>query len=97
MSLDGVPEDISINDIKATALNVPGIDSIHHIHCWAISTTENALTAHIRIHKELSYEQEDHIKDELRHQLLHKNIQHVTLETEREDVFDEHKQCENKD
>lgn len=83
LSLDGVPDDISIDDIKTTALNVPGIDNIHHIHVWAISTVENALTAHILISGQMNYEQEENIKSEFRHQLLHKKIQHVTLETER--------------
>lgn len=83
LSLDGVPDDISIEDIKATALKVPGLVNIHHIHVWAISTTENALTAHIQISEEINYKEEEDIKSELRHQLLHKKIQHVTLETER--------------
>ena len=26
---------------------VPGVRAVHHIHIWAISTTENALTAHV--------------------------------------------------
>ena len=26
---------------------VPGVKAVHHIHVWAISTTENALTAHV--------------------------------------------------
>ncbi len=83
LSLDGVPDDISVEDIKATALQVDGIDNINHIHVWAISTTENALTAHILIREDVEYGQEENLKNELRHQLLHKNIQHVTLETER--------------
>ncbi len=93
LSLDGVPDDISIEDIKATALNVPGVVNMHHIHVWAISTTENALTAHILISEEMNYSKEEDIKNELRHQLLHKKIQHVTLETERKMVFNEHEQC----
>ncbi|MEJ7678438.1 MAG: cation diffusion facilitator family transporter [Segetibacter sp.] len=95
LSLDGVPDDISIEDIKATALNVPGIVSIHHIHVWAISTTENALTAHILISEEMNYKEEEDIKSELRHQFLHKNIQHVTLETERKINAAHPEQCKN--
>jgi cobalt-zinc-cadmium efflux system protein len=83
LSLDGVPDDISIEDIKATALAIAGVKDIHHIHVWAISTTENALTAHVLLSDEMSYSQEESLKKELRHELLHKNIQHVTLETER--------------
>ena len=47
LSLDAVPENINMKDIKATALKVKGVIELHHIHIWAISTTENALTAHL--------------------------------------------------
>ncbi|QEC66561.1 cation transporter [Panacibacter ginsenosidivorans] len=84
LSLDGVPEGISLDDIKATAMKVPGVAGLHHIHIWAISTTENALTAHLVINNNATNEQEKIIKHELKHALQHKNIHHITLETERE-------------
>ena len=83
LSLDGVPGYINMDDIVSTALNVKGIKSIHHIHIWAISTTENALTAHIVLQPDTKSADEQKIKDELKHELEHKNIHHVTLETER--------------
>src|SRR6202021_1166015 len=46
LSLDGVPENIHIDDLKKVAVNIAGVKDLHHIHVWAISTTENALTAH---------------------------------------------------
>jgi cobalt-zinc-cadmium efflux system protein len=93
LSLDGVPDGIEITDIKSTAMKVTGIKDIHHIHIWAISTTENALTAHLFLQNNLPAEEEQKIKQHLRHQLEHKNIQHVTLETERENEDCETKEC----
>lgn len=84
LSLDGVPHNIDVDQIKATALKVKGVKGFHHIHIWAISTTENALTAHLVLSENVTHEQEQNIKHELRHELEHKNIQHITLETERE-------------
>ncbi len=84
LSLDGVPENIDMNEIKEAAAKIAGVKSLHHIHVWAISTTENALTAHLVLNQNTTIEQENTIKRELKHQLEHKNIQHVTLETERE-------------
>lgn len=43
------------------------------------------MTAHLILEEEIRGEQEAAIKHELRHLLEHQNIQHVTLETERED------------
>jgi cobalt-zinc-cadmium efflux system protein len=84
LSLDGVPEDIHVKDIKTTALKITGVKDLHHIHVWAISTTENALTAHLVLQQQITIEEENKIKQELKHQLQHQNIQHITLETERE-------------
>jgi cobalt-zinc-cadmium efflux system protein len=84
LSLDGVPHDIDLDQIKAAALKVDGVKGFHHIHIWAISTTENALTAHLVLAQDVSHDQEQNIKHHLRHELEHKNIQHITLETERE-------------
>lgn len=84
LSLDGVPHSIDLDDIKAIALKVKGIKELHHIHIWAISTTENALTAHLVFQKEVTPDQEQSIKHQLKHELEHKNIHHITLETEKE-------------
>ena len=93
LSLDGVPENINVEDIKATAMKVNGVKGFHHIHIWAISTTENAMTAHLVLSQETSTEQEREIKMELRHEFLHKNINHITLETERENISCETEKC----
>jgi cobalt-zinc-cadmium efflux system protein len=84
LSLDAVPREIQVDDIKKLALQMPGVKDFYHIHIWAISTTENALTAHMVLGKNLSPDEEQSIKNHLRHELEHKNIHHVTLETERE-------------
>jgi cobalt-zinc-cadmium efflux system protein len=85
LSLDGVPHDIDFDDIKATALSVPGVKGFHHIHIWAISTAENALTAHLVLPHGITSDEEQRIKNNVKHELEHKNIRHVTLETEKED------------
>lgn len=84
LSLDGVPENIDLEKIKATVIKMNGVAGIHHIHIWAISSTENAMTAHIVLKGNLAHEQEQEIKHCIRHELAHNNISHLTLETERE-------------
>jgi len=93
LSLDGVPENIYLTELKAMALKIDGIKDFHHIHVWAISTTENALTAHIVLQQNISLEQEQQIKNELKHQFEHKNIHHITLETERENEHCDNEKC----
>jgi cobalt-zinc-cadmium efflux system protein len=93
LSLDGVPANIELDEINATAMKVKGVKDFHHVHIWAISTTENALTAHLVLPVNTSFEEEKKIKSDLKHQLLHKNIQHITLETERENEHCEATVC----
>jgi cobalt-zinc-cadmium efflux system protein len=93
LSLDGVPENIHIDDIKAAAMKVKGVKDLHHIHIWAISTTENAMTAHLVLSNETTTEQEQIIKHQLKHEFVHKNINHITIETERENEPCETEDC----
>ena len=47
LSLDGVPAGIDVAELERRMIAVEGVEAVHHIHVWAMSTTENALTAHV--------------------------------------------------
>ncbi|MBI3518138.1 MAG: cation transporter [Bacteroidetes bacterium] len=82
LSLDAVPSGIDIDKIKEQLVQAEGVKDIHHIHVWAMSTTKNAMTAHLILDNNLKEEQIAELKHELKHDLEHLNIQHVTFETE---------------
>ncbi len=82
LSLDGVPDNVDLTKIKEIALHTDGVTGIHHVHIWGLSSTENAMTAHITVNDHISMQQIASIKEDLKHKLLHENIHHVTLETE---------------
>jgi cobalt-zinc-cadmium efflux system protein len=86
LSLDAVPSSIDVEKVKAAVLETKGVKDIHHLHIWAISTTRNAMTAHLILEENSD---EARIKHEVKHRLEHLNIQHATLETEREDCREE--------
>jgi cobalt-zinc-cadmium efflux system protein len=86
LSLDGVPDGIEIKKIKETIDGMSGVKDFHHIHIWAISTTENALTAHLVVDRNCTMEAVEQLKHHIKHELLHQNIQHATLEIEMEDA-----------
>jgi cobalt-zinc-cadmium efflux system protein len=85
LSLDGVPEGIEISKIKKAIDGITGVRDFHHIHIWALSTTENALTAHLVVDRNSSMDFLEQLKHTIKHELLHQNIQHATLEIEMED------------
>jgi cobalt-zinc-cadmium efflux system protein len=81
LEMDGVPAEIKVEEIKTELLKAKGVVDVHHLHVWALSTTETALTAHIVVNQaELTTF--DGIKQDLRHRLLHKDITHCTFEPE---------------
>ncbi len=82
--LDAIPKDIDSHEIKEEILSVAGVKDAHHIHIWALSSTENALTAHI-ILEDCNMDNWDTIRDEIKHELAHHKIAHATLEPEAED------------
>lgn len=84
LSLDGVPSDLDAATIEGTIAGCKGVVSVHHLHVWGLSTTENALTAHLVLEGDCTFEQAAQIKKDIKHRLSHKNIQHVTLEVERD-------------
>ena len=86
LSLDGVPEGIQVKDIRSAICGMTGVVDFHHIHVWALSTTENALTAHLVVAHNTDMLTVEKLKDRVKHELLHQNIQHATLEIETEDV-----------
>jgi cobalt-zinc-cadmium efflux system protein len=84
LSLDGVPNTLDVAAVEEELMAVEGVVSLHHLHLWGLSTTENALTVHLVVPKDCTFEQVAQLKKKIKHQLIHKNIQHVTLEVERE-------------
>jgi cobalt-zinc-cadmium efflux system protein len=85
LSLDGVPAGIEITRIKEAIGHMKDVKDFHHIHVWAISTSENALTAHLVVDKTCTMELIEKLKHQIKHELLHLNIQHATLEVEMSD------------
>ncbi len=82
LSLDGVPTSINIGKVEAAVKKVDGVKGIHHVHIWAMSTTQNALTAHVVIDPGADFQEAGKIRGELKHIMEHLNIQHSTFELE---------------
>jgi cobalt-zinc-cadmium efflux system protein len=47
LSLHAVPHGIVVSDVQAALEKLPGVESVYHLHVWAVSTTETALTCHL--------------------------------------------------
>jgi cobalt-zinc-cadmium efflux system protein len=79
--IDGVPRDISWAAVSEFLLTIPGVQGIHDLHIWAMSTKENALSVHLYMpHMALTDESRVELVGQLRKQF---NIQHATIQTEK--------------
>jgi cobalt-zinc-cadmium efflux system protein len=90
LTLNAVPEKINMDELVSYLTHIEGVESVHDLHVWAISTNENALTAHLILPNGIS----DHsflrkIEQDLKVKF---KIQHTTIQTETKichDLFDE--------
>lgn len=79
LTLDAVPRNVNMEKVTQSIEKVTGVVSVSHVHVWAMSTSENALTAHVTL--SVSDQEQNKIVANIKHELQHQNIQHATIET----------------
>ncbi|WP_121354350.1 cation diffusion facilitator family transporter [Flavisolibacter nicotianae] len=82
LAVDAVPAAISLEEIVAVMRRVDQVTDVDHVHVWPLSTTENALTAHISVADNLPFEEKLAVIRQVKYELQHHNIHHSTLELE---------------
>ena len=80
LTMDGVPSGINLSNISSLFLSVDGVKSVYHIHIWALSTTQNAITAQVVVDSNLNLDEQNTIRLQIKELLNKENIQHITLE-----------------
>jgi cobalt-zinc-cadmium efflux system protein len=93
LSLDAVPENVDVQKVQEDILKINGIKELHHLHIWAISTTQNAMTGHLVVSENITNAELVTIKNKIRQGLKHRNINHTTLEIEIENQNCEDIKC----
>jgi cobalt-zinc-cadmium efflux system protein len=44
--LEGVPDDVDLDEVRHVLLSTPGVRSIHDLHVWAVTSGKTSLTVH---------------------------------------------------
>jgi cobalt-zinc-cadmium efflux system protein len=83
MTIDAVPSGMELEEIKKIILQVNHVRRVGHVHVWPLSTTENALTAHVVTEEPLSFDEKLKVIADIRHELMHHNIHHSTIELQK--------------
>lgn len=82
--LESTPKDVDLDRTREHMLSVPGVELVHDLHAWTITSGVNAMSAHVVIDEEtLDWERYDRILDEL-HACLgeHFDTSHCTIQLE---------------
>lgn len=84
MALQAVPPNIDPDAVRTMLAGLPGVEWVHDLHIWPMSTTENALTAHLVMP---GGHPGDAFLADVQHRLAHDhNIGHATLQIELADA-----------
>jgi len=83
LMMDAVPREIDLREVQRVLSQVSGVEAVHDLHVWALSTRENCLTAHLVMPNETLLDEPDgyrRVGEALKSQF---SISHVTLQIER--------------
>jgi cobalt-zinc-cadmium efflux system protein len=80
LAVDAVPKGVDPQAVRSYLKGLPGVEAVHDLHIWPMSTTDTALTAHL-VMKPLP--SDNRFLHETAHELEHRfKIEHATLQIE---------------
>lgn len=83
--MEGTPSNIDVEEIVTMMKGVEGIQGIHDLHVWSITSGQNVLSCHIIVDGNMTIEESQSLLRTIEHKLEHKGIGHVTIQVETED------------
>ncbi len=80
--LEAVPKDVQTTQVVDSVRDIPGVNEVHDIHIWTITSNIYALSAHLVIDDQMVSKSTDIVKA-VREELARRyNISHTTLQLE---------------
>ena len=80
--LEGVPVGLDLTNVESTLLEIDGVQSVHDLHVWSVSSTDAVLSAHVQI-ADTQVSSATPIVDKVKSVLVDRfGIGHATLEIE---------------
>lgn len=83
--LQGVPDDVHLQEIEDKILTVPNINSIHHTHIWSLDGEHHVFTTHLKLEKVNGCDEILNVKQAVKQILNDYPFEHYTIETELSD------------
>ncbi|HUF66663.1 MAG TPA: cation diffusion facilitator family transporter [Gemmatimonadaceae bacterium] len=83
--LESAPSHISPGAVRAQLAVIPGIESVHDLHVWTVSSGMVAMSAHVIVREA---ERHQHVLEHIHDAMRLFGIHHVTVQLERSDMYD---------
>jgi len=80
--MEGTPQNVDMNEVIQTIQNTKGVQSVHDLHIWSITSGLNALSCHAVVNDQMSIAESERLLRQIEHDLGHKNIHHMTIQLE---------------
>jgi cobalt-zinc-cadmium efflux system protein len=81
--MEAVPRDLDPEQVEATLADTEGVQEVHHLHLWNLSSDVSALSAHVVVAENPSVHDAQGVTDDIRRRLQDDHgIGHATIELE---------------
>ena len=77
--MEGTPANIEIPEVVKTITSISGIQQVHDLHVWTITSGRIALSCHAVVDGKMTVEDTQKLLQEAEHKLIHLGIGHVTI------------------
>jgi cobalt-zinc-cadmium efflux system protein len=83
--LESTPAHIPLPAVRAQLEAIPGIESVHDLHVWAVTPAVVAMSAHCIVREPA---QQHHALEHIHDAMRLFGIDHVTIQLEREEMLE---------
>jgi cobalt-zinc-cadmium efflux system protein len=83
--LESTPAHISLGSVRKQLEAIPGIESVHDLHVWTVTSNVVAMSVHAIVREP---ERHQHVLEHVHDAMLLFGIQHVTVQLERREMYE---------
>jgi cobalt-zinc-cadmium efflux system protein len=83
--LESTPAHISVGAVRAQLEAIPGIESVHDLHVWSVTSGVVAMSAHAIVREP---ERHQHVLEHVHDAMRLFGIQHLTIQLERREMYE---------
>lgn len=80
--MEGTPQNVDVDGVIQIIKNTKGIQNVHDLHIWSITSGLNALSCHAVVAEQMTIAESERLLRQIEHDLEHKNIHHMTIQLE---------------